>query len=258
MSDPTGSGDHRRYRELLGAYALGLLDNVERAELERHLEGCETCRAEAAELRAVAALLPDPGRGQEAAQDRPPASLSDPLPTPPPDLEDRVVDAVLPGGRGAGRQTAWRRIGGGVAAAAAAVVAVVVGISLFLDRDGGGPPELGEEEPIAFSEAPRGVSTEAAVVAHTWGTEVVLEVEGLEAGEVYAVNVEREAGSPVPAGTFVSVEGDPVECRLNGAVLRQDASAITVADASSGETVLRSELAPRPDLALSGLASSAP
>lgn len=257
MSDPTGSGNHRRYRELLGAYALGLLDNVERDELERHLEGCETCRAEAAELRAVAALLPDPGRG-EAARDPLPASPPDPLPAPPPDLEDRVVDAVLPERRGAGRQTAWRRIGGGVAAAAAAVVAVVVGISLFLDRDGGGPPELGEEEPIAFSEAPRGVSTEAAVVAHTWGTEVLLEVEGLEAGEVYAVNVEREAGSPVPAGTFVSVEGDPVECRLNGAVLRQDASAITVADASSGETVLRSELAPRPDLALADLALSAP
>ena len=235
MSDPRENGDHRRHRELLGAYALGLLDDAEAAELGRHLEGCEACRAEASELRAVAALLPEAEHG--VATD------------PPPYLEDRVVDAVLPGARRARRERGGRgwAIGG---LAAAAIVLVAVGLSLFSGGAFEGPPGLGEEEPIAFSGAPEGVSTEAAVVAHTWGTEVLLQIEGLEAGEVYAVRVGRSGGGSAPAGTFVGTGAEPVECALNGAVLRQDVRAVFVMD-DSGEVVLRSELEPRPDLALS-------
>lgn len=240
MSDPTRAEEHRRYRELLGAYVLGQLREAEAAELESHLEGCESCRAEVAELREVAGLLPAP----EVSR----VSLETQAWSPPPDLEDRVVAAVLSEQQAEGtpRRDRSRFVVG--LGAAAAILVVAVGLIFFLSTGQEGPPGLGEVEPIAFSESPSGVSTEAAVVAHTWGTEVDLEVEGLRPGGVYTVAIERDGGGTVSAGTFVAVEAEPVECRLNGAVLRQDARAVSVTDAR-GDEVLRSELEPRPDLA---------
>jgi hypothetical protein len=244
MREPTRADDHRRYRELLGAYVLGQLEGAETVELERHLGECASCQAEVAELRALASVLPaaDPSRPtqQSAGWD------------PSPELEDRVVDAVLAerGARSSRRPFGvWERFAVGLAAAAA-IVAAVIGLTAVLTAPQG-PPGLGEVEPIAFSEAPKNVSTEAAVVAHTWGTEIRLKVEGLKAGEIYTVRLERDTGELVSAGTFVAIEDKPVECRLNGAVLRQDARAISVANAASGEVVMRANLKPRPDLASS-------
>ena len=56
--------DHRDWRLLLGAYALGDLSADERASVAAHIEGCPECRAELHELEGVAALLPlaDPAR----------------------------------------------------------------------------------------------------------------------------------------------------------------------------------------------------
>jgi anti-sigma-K factor RskA len=42
---------------LSGAYAVDALDDIERAQFERHLAGCETCREEVDGLRAASALL---------------------------------------------------------------------------------------------------------------------------------------------------------------------------------------------------------
>jgi anti-sigma factor RsiW len=42
---------------LVGAYALDAVDDIERAAFERHLDECEPCRIEAAELREAAARL---------------------------------------------------------------------------------------------------------------------------------------------------------------------------------------------------------
>ena len=59
---------------LVGAYAVDALDDVERAAFERHLAGCDTCRAEVDGLREAASVV-----GASAAQD------------PPPGLRDRVL-----------------------------------------------------------------------------------------------------------------------------------------------------------------------
>ena len=57
--------------KLTGAYAVDALDDLERARFEHHLETCDDCRAEVAELRETAALL------AETVATAPPASLRD-------------------------------------------------------------------------------------------------------------------------------------------------------------------------------------
>ncbi|XVQ10165.1 anti-sigma factor family protein [Spirillospora sp. CA-255316] len=52
-----GGTDCGEYRVGLGVYAIGRLAGDEAAVLREHLAGCGGCRAELAELRAVADLL---------------------------------------------------------------------------------------------------------------------------------------------------------------------------------------------------------
>jgi anti-sigma-K factor RskA len=61
---------HEEYRENIGAYVLGALPELESELLERHLAGCETCRAEVDELQPVTAAM-----ARSVPQVEPPASL---------------------------------------------------------------------------------------------------------------------------------------------------------------------------------------
>ena len=51
---------HEDIRNDLAAYAVGALDEEQRAAVERHLEGCALCRAELDELVEAAGALLDP------------------------------------------------------------------------------------------------------------------------------------------------------------------------------------------------------
>jgi anti-sigma-K factor RskA len=50
--------DHARYRDDVGAYLLGALNDLERQAFERHLTGCDECREEVERLRPAAEALP--------------------------------------------------------------------------------------------------------------------------------------------------------------------------------------------------------
>ncbi|WP_232677348.1 anti-sigma factor domain-containing protein [Nocardioides sp. R-C-SC26] len=67
----------RDIHALSGAYAVDALDDLERADFERHLAECPACREEVDSLREAAALLP--------------ASIST---TPPPSLRDSVLAGI--------------------------------------------------------------------------------------------------------------------------------------------------------------------
>src|SRR5262249_48914111 len=51
--------NHKRRSDDLAAYLLGALDPAEAAELERHIEGCDRCRAELRWLEPAAQVLPE-------------------------------------------------------------------------------------------------------------------------------------------------------------------------------------------------------
>jgi anti-sigma-K factor RskA len=66
--------DHTRWSEDLAAYVLGALEPGEAAEFERHVEGCERCRAEMRWFEPAVATLPESVERQE-----PPRSLRENL-----------------------------------------------------------------------------------------------------------------------------------------------------------------------------------
>lgn len=125
---------------------------------------------------------------------------------------------------------------GGIAASVGAV-AGLAGRELLAD----GPPEV-PTEPIAFTGAPSGVQTDARLINHTWGTELLLDVSGLTDGEAYRVTYLDPSGTLTDAGSFVGVADVLMVCRFNAAPLRAEVAAIAVVD-TSGAEVMRADLA---------------
>jgi anti-sigma-K factor RskA len=107
MSEPRDG-----YDDILGAYALDAVDDVERARIERHLAVCEGCSNEVRRLQRASAEL---------------ATLSGPAVPLPDDFADRV-DRVI--GRSAPARRGIRRHLAVTLAAAAAVVAIAGGYFL--------------------------------------------------------------------------------------------------------------------------------
>jgi Putative zinc-finger len=193
----------RDWRELLGGYALGQLEGDERAGLEAHLEGCAQCRAELALLQPVARMLPhaDPERFEAAPQ-------------PPPELGTRIAAAIA----GEQRQEERRRrrrlfggfaLGGATAALAAAVLAIFV-----LGGGGSGEPE----QHIRFAALPKGVSIDATLEPHAYGTEIRMYVHGVASGTLCKVSLRGPGGVSYPAGTFRYRWGDDSEAVLSSAL----------------------------------------
>jgi hypothetical protein len=193
--------DCRDWRVSLGAYALGDLPADERPALEAHLQGCSACRAEAESLRSVAQLLPlaDPDR------------FSDPAPQPAPDLGKRIAVAIGGEKRVRERRRHWR-LGlalGGATAVAAALLALVV-----LPGGGSGQPE----QHVRFASLPAGMTIDATLEPHAYGTEIRMYVSGVRSGTLCRVYLRGPHGVKVPAGTFRYRWGDDSEAVLSSAL----------------------------------------
>jgi anti-sigma-K factor RskA len=221
--------------ELAAGYALGALEDDERAAFEAHLKGCDECRAQLADFRETAALL---------------AYATD-APAPPDALRERILDearrerptqsvVVL-------RPTRALRL---TAIAAAAAVAAAVGLGVWatslassldaernaladsaraaaiLADDDSRRLTLGEHGTVVrapdgdavmivrnLDEAPSGKTYEAWVVgaggpvkAGLFGggdQEIVLLGEPLGTGAIVAVTLEPEGGSDQPTGDIL-------------------------------------------------------
>jgi hypothetical protein len=181
--------DHRDWKLSLGAYALGDLPPDERAALAAHLEGCDECRAELRELEGVAALLPlaDPAR------------IEGPTVRPPADLGARIEAQIAAESAKEGRAKRRRRLrfgfGGAIAAAA---VAAVLAIAIL-------PVGSGESSPkqkVEFASLPKGMTIDATLEPHAFGTEIEMYVDGVRSGTLCRVFLRDAKGHTYPAGSF--------------------------------------------------------
>ncbi|MET2010359.1 hypothetical protein ABXJ56_02315 [Microbacterium chocolatum] len=220
-----------RIEELIAAAVADDLTPVERAELDDLRAVHPWIDDEIASLSRVAARAAAEGSGWRDL----PVSAA---------LRERVLgsaSAVTAAGRSV--SVAPRRWFAPALAAACLVVGIVTGFgvasltaidpepSLAEPAPTGPVGTLGAVEPVAMRADP-GIDVDADVIAHTWGTEALLEVEGLAVGETYAVVFVGEDGREYSAGEMLGSEV-PIVCRLNAALLREDAVRMEIRDAGS-------------------------
>jgi len=245
VTDPAPDTSADRRAELIAAALASDLSPAEAVELDALRAVDPTVDDEIASLGGVVARL----RPVDAWRD---AVAGD-------DLRDRVESAVAREGRAEEAPTAsGAPVASGVAAApdvapvapvvplrprrarraalavlgAAACVAVGVGGGVLAttvrDAPVAGPPgTLGAVEHVAFAGEPSGVAVDGDLVAHTWGTETVLSVDGLPVGDAFSVVVVDDAGVEHESGTFLGTDVT-IDCRMNAAVLREHVVAVEV------------------------------
>jgi anti-sigma factor RsiW len=195
--------DCRDWRELLGVYALGQLQGDERAGLEAHLDGCAQCRDELALLEPVARMLPhaDPERFESAPQ-------------PPPELGARIAATIAGETRQKEKRRRRRRFGGFALGGATAALAAAVLAIFVLGGSGSGEPQ----QRIQFAALPKGVSIDATLEPHAYGTEIRMYVHGVASGTLCKVSLRGPAGVSYPAGTFRYRWGEDSEAVLSSAL----------------------------------------
>jgi Putative zinc-finger len=218
--------EHHRYREQVGAFLLGKLDEGERTAMQAHLNSCPACQAEVRELKPVVAALAD------AAPDR-----IDEDPWPPEDLEELTLAPILGEihrARRRRRQFRWSTL------AAAALCVVVIGLAGFV---GLLEPAVALE-PLSFSVA-SGMGVQGHLIEHARGTEIRLVVSGSRDGQTHRVTLVSEDGERVNAGTFIGNGERTLRGTFNAALLREDADMLEVRT-SGGELVFFAKLPEEP------------
>jgi anti-sigma factor RsiW len=194
--------DCREWRELLVAIARGHLEGDERAGLEAHLDGCAECRAELAALQPVARMLPhaDPERFESA-------------PVPPADRGQRIA-ATIAAERERGEKRRRRRLFGGFAFGGAAAAAVAAVLLLFVF----GGSDQSPRQQVRFADLPAGISIDATLEPHSYGTEIHMYVHGVPSGTLCRVWLRGPRGESYPAGTFRYRWGDDSDAVLSSAL----------------------------------------
>ncbi len=181
-----------RFEESLAAYALGALDEREARELERHLEGCESCRAELRRLAPAVRALPETVERAE----------------PPPQLRERLLAEVRADARRSGAVAAERvgamerlrgflggRRGRPIVALATLLLVVAAVAGYVVGRNGGGSG--GGASTVVSGQAPGIVAT--VVREGGRGRLELTNVPSLPAGRVLEAWVKKGAKvKPVP------------------------------------------------------------
>ena len=191
-----------RHRDDAGPWVLGALDDADARTFGLHLESCEICRREVAELQVVADVLP----------------MAAPQLVPPPALKSRIMSVVESEAqllraagpeadrppvatRGEGRRLGWlgrlRPLPAAVLATALLALGVVAGVLLSGGEDTVSHPGFG----------PKG----AQVALRVNGQHGVLDLHGMPpapSGRVYQVWLIHGKQKPIPTHTLFTVPAD--------------------------------------------------
>lgn len=215
------------FHALSGSYAIDALDDIERAQFERHLSECPACRAEVDEFRETAALL-----------------STDTLSTPPASLRQRLLAEIatvrpLPpkvdppqvttlrsdqgGGHRGDRRSPWAML----VAAAAVVVLLAAGIWNLQSVSA-------TDQVLQAADAQRATvelldGAEATLVRSEKLEQAVLITKSLPpapAGKAYQMWLITEGSSPSSAGMMPSAANQTI--LLKGDAAKATAAAITI------------------------------
>lgn len=103
-----------------------------------------------------------------------------------------------------------------------------------------GPPgTLGAIEEVTFDQDVPGARIDGVLVAHTWGTETILEIEGLPPGAGYALVLIDEDGQEYHSGTFFGSDV-VIDCRMNAAVMRAEVDRLEIREEAGGVLIAAS------------------
>ncbi|GAB3775543.1 anti-sigma-K factor RskA [Nocardioides ginsengisegetis] len=220
---------------LSGAYAIDALDDIERAQFERHLAVCADCQAEVDSLREASALLPETTMAAppEGLRARVLADITAIRPLPPltgTNLEPADAPAnVVPL-----RRPLRRRLTG-LVAAAAAVAAIGTGAVWQPWHDSTSQTQLSAADrirnaPDAVTVTQRVDGGQATVIASKSLNQLLVSTEGLPplpAGKVYEMWLQDadEGMVPVPGGLMTAADATVV---LDGNLANALGAGITV------------------------------
>jgi Putative zinc-finger len=178
----------------LGAYALGLLEDRDKAAFEAHLATCDACSAELSSLAPVATLL----KGMEPV-------------VVPGDAALPVAVDLLHRRAAASRRRRRRQV---LVSAAACVGLLVGGIGVGLAV---APSHVQVVQPgltgqrHTATNAANGVTGTVGLVTKGWGTQVWLDLAGLRGPqECVLIAFSKTGASRVVTGWFVPAPGDGV------------------------------------------------
>lgn len=232
MVEPTPD----RRAELIAAALAKDLSADEHTEFEAMMRSDPSIAVELDELGATLRGLHEAGAGWPS--DRPWLETD-----PPAGLRGRVLDADAASSgaeadhdpteaepeRAEPARSRWSRLY--IAAACFVLgVAVTAGAYAVSAMPPSGPPgTLGAVEEVEFAGVADGVEIDGALIAHTWGTESVLEIEGLVVGESYAVVLLAGDGVEFDSGSFIGSEVR-IDCRMNAAVMRHEVTRLEIRD----------------------------
>lgn len=226
----------RRAELIAGALSQSLSDD-ESAELEAMTKTDPSIAVEMAELGGTVQLLKGAG-GLAWIDDEPGPRLREQVIAAAqhePEDESELERRRRPRERDQARRR-WPRYLA-LAASFAAGVAITAGAFLVGDRPPSGPPgTLGAVEELELVVEPAGVAVDGSLIAHTWGTETVLEVDGLEVGESYVLVLVGDGGSEFESGTFFGSEVT-IACRMNAAIMRHDVVRLEIRTEDGGVVV---------------------
>jgi Putative zinc-finger len=199
------------------AYALGALDDAERRAFEAHLQTCDRCRAEVAEMRTTVGLL-----GRVSVHDL--ADLTDltasaqsaPMP-------DTLLPALLrTADRERGRHR-WLTASLGLVAAAC-ITALVV---LLWPSGGAQGPSFAPMSAVG----PSPVSASAALIARRWGTQIDLRCRYAGTAErpmKYTLAVVDKRGASQQVGSWTLPPDDQITFTAGTFVASDDISRIVI------------------------------
>lgn len=224
-------------RDLIGGYVLDALDADERALVHDHIQSCESCAREHAELATIPVLL-DAAESADAVPLRPPARL-----------EEAVLDRFARERRGTAatraaepgdaapsrsRRPAWRRWLIPVTAALACAI-VAGGAMLVLTGDDPSTEPPAAQQSRVYEVAMTGTgplrqaSGEARLYPGATGTGVHLTVTGLDPRAYdYELWCVRDDGWKMSAGTFRADENGHADIELTTAAKPSEYDALTI------------------------------